>query len=322
MDTPLASMFPMTQKKLWTRALYAPRGHPLGYPGSRPANALVLRDGSASPLVWRGDGWRTARDDRPVDALLRTPLRARTAQIAFGANRHPANLAWKLRHYRRHNPHLADDVLMVPCTIPDALVVACNVGYWGYVYGALITAAHLPVLRGARCAGMLLFLDPDQLHAVHASEGVLPPGATEARAPVSCDVGTWPARLPNGVTLSAQFYALSLPFLSFAGRTPLPLAGVEVSGQPAGWVPWRQRALLDALIARLDLPPDTPASGATLARKLHRRAQKGERPQPLFDRLWQGIAEQLALTDAAGAPLRGNDHVPLLDPEQAWAGAA
>ena len=117
------------------------------------------------------------------------------------------------------------------CNIHDADVVACNIGYWAYVYASL--ALHRPpvldrpYLAGNRVPVTLLLLDEAQiLTATHLSEGV-PRTAEDERQHISCDVGVVDVQA-FGRTLQAQVYGIPLPCMSIDGGA-LPVAFERVA---------------------------------------------------------------------------------------------
>ena len=68
--------------------------------------------------------------------------------------------------------------------------------------------------------------------AMHHSEGVVEPG--EPAPGVSCGVADMMVNIDNNIACNAQVYSLSVPFLSFDGKNPVPFAAVATQGRTAG----------------------------------------------------------------------------------------
>jgi hypothetical protein len=176
-------------------SIFGPSGDPLEYPSDRPSDPYLVRGSVADRLDWDCDMAKARLEDgRSLPEVLAAggaaPLEDRIVQVAFGANRDLANIAWKFTNYRNDPARdVSADLITLPAHIDDADVVACNIGYWGYVYAGL--ALHRPpfldrpYLAGSRVPVTLLLLDEAQMHAVHLSEGV-PRTAEEERQHVSC----------------------------------------------------------------------------------------------------------------------------------------
>ena len=169
------------------RALFGAEGDPLSYPGVLPTRPCLLDGRSVIDLAWDGGRLLVADTLQGVDGYLTeagaAPIALRTAQIAYGANRDLHNLAWKLSAYGQTDASSRLAILL-PATLRDADIVASSIGYWGYVYSAVILHRPpmlvRPYLAGAEVEVALLLLDEHQVRAMHRSEGV-PLGLVEQR---------------------------------------------------------------------------------------------------------------------------------------------
>src|SRR3990170_3976680 len=221
------------------QSIFGRLGNPLDYPSRLPDGPALLL-GTAAHQIDADDlaALRLSGTGELVDDVLRArgsaSLRERVVSVAFGANRDLRNLAWKLGNYHDDiGRESSGDVVVIPASIPDADVVASNIGYWGYVYGALLL--HRPpalarsYLEGARVPVALLLVDERQMHILHASEGVPRPGESE-RGGVSCDVALIDVEVAAS-TLAAQLYLVAMPFLSFDGVRPVAFEAVATSGR-------------------------------------------------------------------------------------------
>lgn len=315
-------------------SIFGSEGNPLDYPGALKDRPYLLLGKDAHEL--RGESVEALRlrsTGEGVDAVLRrrgsAGLSDRVVSVAFGANRDLRNLAWKFAHYHDETGRRpSGDLVVLPVAVEDADVVACNVGYWGCVYGALLL--HRPAvlrrdyLAGVRTPVALLLVDEDQLHMLHASEGV-PRRAGAERAGVSCDVALLDVVFGTE-TLTAQLYVLALPFLSLDGELPVPLAESASACRPETLRPLRQEELWAAVWDRLGLGSRYELSWAEAVVRLQRsvRARRAGRPgdseaELLYDEIRSGIAERLALRDADGRIRTAIDDMPkLLPPDEAW----
>lgn len=318
----------------YARAIYDPSGNPLDYPGRIVSAPLLVTDGGYCPLTHARDFSLFRLDDgRTVDDVLATrgeaPLSQRVAQIAFGANRNLENIAWKFRNYHAADHSISQDFVALPAVIRNADVVACNIGYWGYVYGGLLTATascgFRDYLLGSACPVTLLLLDESQMKAVHKSEGVPLPG--EAPHGVACGVSDVEVSLSATVTCRAQVYSLSVPFLSFDGQRPVAFDAVATRGRN-GYPALRQ----DEMFARINalLQAEAPRPGRVpIAQTLHARAldllrqgahaTRAMTHDPLFATTRRALAEAYVLRDADGQVRTGLDGVhPIRSPADAW----
>ena len=315
--------------------MFARGGDPLSYPGTPPREPCLLLEDEAWSLSWEDTGRVTvtetgARVDSVLERRGAAPLSERTPQIAYGANRDIRNLAWKLKAYAQA-AHVSRDVVIVPVHVPDADVVACNIGYWGYVYAALCLhrppELDRPYLRGASMPAALLLLDRDQVHAMHRSEGV-PLDASESRAGVSCDVASAACTVDaSGEQIDAQSYVLSLPFMSFdGGRTPAPFAAVSTGGVQLPR--YTEAQLWSRIFDTLDLGREFESVGA-LVNLLKEGASSRQAGDPgtsgqsrhTYEYIRERISHELALVDCDGRTRTGSDDCPgLLPLDAAWAG--
>ncbi|HEY3143797.1 MAG TPA: hypothetical protein VGJ86_21860, partial [Acidimicrobiales bacterium] len=147
----------------------APRIRPDLYPGPAPDFPHLLVRDRVYPLhvQFAADGLRlTVGDGTPVDSVLRrlgvASLRERIPTIGYGANRSPHSLALKFSHHGRGEP-------VVPVfagSLSDVDVVAAGLSSQGFVFADIVDSP------GTRVDVLLALLDPEQLVAVHDSEGV------------------------------------------------------------------------------------------------------------------------------------------------------
>lgn len=305
-------------------SIYSPEGNPLEYPCELPARPLLINHEGVIPLSWIDpkEPPRTA-DGHLVDELLSSrgvaSFRERMPQIAFGANRDPKNLRWKFQHYRAQGEAVSSDLILLPGVVTDADVVACNLGYWGYVYAALLLhrppRLNRPYLQGCQAPVAVLLVDEPQMQALHRSEGVRASSA-EPRPLVNCDVAWIEVTLFNGLRLKAQSYALSLPFLSFDGDLPVPFARVKTTGRAAELKGQTQLELFDQLAAALNLEM-SGAEAAALIRADALTSRKGE-GWALYTHMRQAIIEHLPLRDSDGRIRTGNMGLDVMSPAEAW----
>ena len=311
--------------------MYSEAGDPLGYPCSLADEPMLIRCGEIIPINWNWpDEKPTTKVDRAdVNRLLQESgaslIQERVAQIAFGANRNVRNVLWKLDHYGR-DKSISRDLIAVPAYIDDADVVACNLGYWGYIYGALLLHRppdlNRPYLSGARVPVCVLLLDRMQMGCLHESEGVLR-ADDEKRPNLNCDVAHLDVTLMNGVLISAQLYALSLPFLSYDSKTPVAFSRVQTENRPEWLKSMSQLEMLDKLAQQIDL--DIPRQfrnhpGQWIATTLRKHRVNGPGDQSdLYLHLRTQIIERLCLRDEDGVVRCGNDGLPhLMSVSDAW----
>lgn len=312
-------------------SLYDPAGDRWSYPGDLPNAPYLLVGDQTYRLRWREDHFELAGSSDPdlERALRRIEARNTSAQLAYGANRNPANLVWKLSAYATAN-RCSRDAIIVPAVVREADVVACNIGYWGYVYGSLLLhrPPHMlrPYLRDAVASCAVLWLDADQVHAMHRSEGV-PHSASAPRAGLSCDVTLVEAiELESTRPVQCQTYALPLPYLSFDGESPAPLAAVDVTGgtrrhrfgQRELWERLDQQlglcatygfanvaSLVDCLRGGVVVDPCGASSDANTSRELYQTIR-------------QRIIDELPLRDTHGAVVRGTDGIVPASYDLVW----
>ena len=301
------------------QSMYSETGDPLCYPCSLANEPLLIRCGEMIPIHWNWpDEKPSSKVDRmDVDTLLResgaTSIQGRVAQIAFGANRDVRNVLWKLNHSGR-GKNISRDLIVVPAYIDDADVVACNLGYWGYIYGALLLHRppdlNRPYLSGARTPVCVLLLDRMQMDCLHASEGVLKAG-DEKRPYLNCDVAHLDVTLINGVVISAQLYALSLPFLSYDNETPVAFSRVQTANRPKRLRSMSQLEMLNRLAREIDLDiprpfRNHPGQWIATALRQHRMNGHGQHSD-LYRYLRAQIIERLCLHDEDKVVRCGND---------------
>lgn len=268
-----------------------------------------------------------------VDDVLRArgaaPISERVASVAFGANRDLHNLAWKFANYHDETGREASgDLVVLPGSIPEADVVACNIGYWGYVYGALLLhrppKLERPYLKAVQAPVAVLLLDEHQMHMLHASEGVPRPGDSE-RPGVSCDVALIDVAIGE-TTLPAQLYVLALPFLSLDGSRPVAFEAVETTGRDELTPVMSQLDMWHEIWARLGLDERVGFGAETAIDRLQKAARQkraGGAPDHAADQLYaeirRAICEELPLKDADGRVRSAIDDMPeVLSPDEAW----
>ena len=317
-----------------TSAIYAPEGDPLAYPCELTEAAMMVVAGQAVPIDW---DWPhhtpTSRaDGRDVDAVLRARgaagIEQRVAQIAFGANRDLGNVLWKLEHYAQ-GQRVSKDFVALPGYIDDCDVVACNLAYWGNFYGSLLLHRppylDRPYLAGARTPVCVLLLDHDQMQCIHRSEGVIA-ASGDQRPHLNCDVAHFDVSLHNNVTIHAQLYALSLPYLSFDGMFPVAFCKVDTWNRSRHMPAMSQLEMLDAVVEHLDVDVPAPFErnpGQWLADTIRGgRLHACPRGLELYKRVRARIIEQLCLRDSDGRVRCGNHGLPgLLPVKEAWSPA-
>jgi hypothetical protein len=245
----------------------APLDDPLSYPGVRPDRSWHLADGRHSPLAG------------PVPA-------GRHAVLGIGSNACPAQLARKFAERPGSEGRCGDDVVGLVVTV-DRLTVRPSAhlgrsGYWPFA-----PAVSLGVPPEPACPAALCFLDDAQLAVLDATE-------------------------PNYVRVHLDRSAHAV-----AAREDLPDGPIEVYMSRHGIVddprlphwtdpPPSQRALLEALIPLLSLPPALRAAEALslalrtepgLATDLTRELQAAVRVRPA------------GLERSAGQPVRPSENV-------------
>lgn len=267
--------------------------------------------------------------DDVLQARGSAPVSERVASVAFGANRDLHNLSWKFANYYDETGREASgDLVVLPGSIPDADVVACNIGYWGYVYGALLLhrppALDRPYLKAVRAPVAVLLLDEHQMHMLHASEGVPRPGDSE-RPGVSCDVALMDVEI-GGSTLAAQLYVLALPFLSLDGSRPVAFETVEATGRDEQTPVLSQLDMWREIWARLGLDERFGFGAETAIYRLqeaarHKRAggASDDTADQLYAEIRRAISEELTLKDADGRVRSAiDDMAAVLSPDEAW----
>ena len=320
-------------------SIYGEEGDALDYPSVRPDHAYLLTSGTARRLDW---DWSAAsavrtRDGQIVgevlDALGCEGLSSRVVQVAFGANRDLTNLAWKFKNYELEaGRQVSQDLIVLPGYVLDAEVVACNIGYWGYIYGALALhrpgIVERPYLLGYRVPVSVLLLDTIQVEVMHLSEGV-PKASDIARDHVSCDVGIVDVEV-LGRVLKAQLYALPLPFLTFDNKLPIafetvqseyPVRTVERMTQLEMWsgILHRLKPSLDSLLKDCDPLMAVDTIRAWAIERFGGKSGANEFGQHLYEAIRSGILDELTLTDSDGIAATGlRGCTPLLRGAEAW----
>jgi hypothetical protein len=318
------------------KAIFGTRGTPLDYPCELPDRPYLLLGDKAHEIdLAAPDGPTVRSTGQPVDDLLAARgsarLADRVASVAFGANRDMRNLAWKFSHYHDVTGRKpSGDLVLLPARIAAADVVACNIGYWGYVYAALLLhrppALQRPYLDGASAPVAVLLLDEDQMHMLHESEGV-PRQAETERPGVSCDVALIDVEVASiPARLEAQLYVLALPYLSLDGRSPVAFQEVATTGRDPSIPALRQEEIWEAIWSRLDLKAEYGIEMREGIDRMQAAAQakrSGEGVDLAVDRMYADIRErisrELALIDEDDVARTAIDAMPgLLTPEQAW----
>jgi hypothetical protein len=308
--------------------MFGRNGDPLKYPGQLPSKPVLLHDTGVTELEWRDNQLTIARTGLGVNTLLESfnapVIEQRFSQIAYGANRDLHNLAWKLRSYAQ-NYGVSQTAIVVPAKLRDADIVACNIGYWGYVYGSALLhrppALNRPYLAGSEVDVALLMLDEDQIHAMHRSEGVLRDQVKE-RGGVSCDVAIVCCEVTGPeIQLRAQLYVLPLPFISFDESSPAPFAAVARRGGDQT-LRYNQIDLWSRIGDRIGLEDPLSVAWAMQRGAVGRAAGDpgtSASIQPLYERIRSSIIESMPLVDFDGTVRTGTDGIPgLLSLNEAW----
>ncbi|MDD2476761.1 MAG: hypothetical protein PHI32_12735 [Dysgonamonadaceae bacterium] len=148
-----------------------------GYPGVQSKYPLILNNQNIYPLRKTNNSYMVAYEDGnySLNEFLYMKKEAqmcnRIALVAYGANRNPINLAWKLRKYRDKSKRpVSQTVIMFPGMIIGADVVAANIFYAGYFFSDLLF--HNYDLHRTKTEITVLFVDEKQLEAIHISEEV------------------------------------------------------------------------------------------------------------------------------------------------------
>jgi len=323
-----------------SESIYGHAGDPLDYPGTRPDAPYYIDGATAHKLDWDWD-LKNVRlgDGTSLTQILEDHgeenLEDRVVQIAFGANRDLVNLAWKFANYASDpSASVSTRVIVLPGYIDNADVVACNIGYWGYVYAAMILhrppALNRPYLHGTRVPVSVLLLDAPQMAAMHLSEGV-PQDADQAqsRQHVSCDVAVTTVNV-LGRELKAQLYALPLPFLSLDESRPVAFDRVEAEGARGKYPRLSESEMWTAITDRLrdrirPLAEDADSmeivdlirAGAIL--RMAGGSGSSDRSQQLYEEIRTGIIDDLRLLDPDGTVAHAAKDAPgLLSYEEAW----
>lgn len=323
-------------------SIYGQLGDPLAYPSTLRTGAFYVDHDQVYQLDWKwsdvpevtelasGGPLRdiSARAAGAVESLCE-----RVPQIAFGANRDIANLAWKFENYAERSGHEAEPFFVLSGSVADADVVMCNIGYWGYIYAALLTSRGGGRVARAATLGndapvAVLLLTPRQMAMMHTSEGVPKSGETE-RQGVSCDVALLEAEV-FGKRLMCQQYALPLPFLSFDRKTPMGFAAVP--HRDTSVRRWSQREAWAALIDHPKIneflqPAERGIPELIALLRLGAPSRKGggvgskDRSQEVYDFVRRAIIEELHLQDDDGSALLPTTGLNVLSPERAWSPA-
>lgn len=319
-------------------SIYGEEGNPLDYPSTLRSGCYYVDDDEARAVIW---DWKAEniRDSVTLQPISELDPRASSAvasmpdripQIAFGANRDIANLVWKFRNYAESSGEEAEPFFVLPAYVPDADVVMCNIGYWGYVYAALLTSrggsdVAVRATVGNNAPVAVLLLTPKQMEMMHVSEGVPRPGDL-ARQGVSCDVALLNA-VVEGKELKCQQYVLPLPLLSVDGESPMGFSAVPHVSQDRRR--WSQEDAWAAIIEHPDVRAflrPTELSVPSLIGVLRRGAASrkgggagsGDRSQEVYDFLRNLIIERICLRDDKGRPVLPSDGLQVLSPEDAW----
>ena len=318
----------------FSKAIYDQQGQPLDYPGRMISRPLLIAGGAYQELQHSNDFsqfW--LEDGRNLDGVLhqrhQAGIHERIVQVAFGANRNLENIAWKFRNYHEADHSISQDFIALPGVIRNVDVVACNVGYWGYIYSGLLATTEALNLRhylfGTVCPVVVLLLDQSQLNAVHRSEGV--PRTDRGPDGVSCDISDIEVELSASIVCEAQVYSLSVPFLSFDGVLPVAFDQVETKGR-ANYPVLSQKAMFTKINDCLRLEEPLPGR-VPIAESLHRlalnllsdgtHALRQLTHDPFYARVRHEIAEQLVLRDSDGRVRKGlEDIYPPREVKDAW----
>jgi hypothetical protein len=190
------------------------RKFPETYPGDRPPHSYLLLNDKVYPLQFDHPAeLRMETETGGIVAVdetlkkLRLPLtKDRYAMLAYGGNRNPATLHIKFQNYGYRSPGEAWAVPMLRGKIHGADVVACGFSGQGYFYADLLQNSDWT--RKTNAEAWLVLLDPDQLRAIHDSEGVRGGDYMVARF--------------GGVTIDG--YEKTLAPMGYAGKKPVLLS--------------------------------------------------------------------------------------------------
>jgi hypothetical protein len=159
----------------------AARQFPQTYPGDRPDQSYLLLNENIHLLYWKNkadiasayfllEEGRHINVDEVLKHMNLPTLSERFAVLAYGANRNPATLAIKFRHYYYKSPGKGLAVPVIKGVLQKADVVACNIFGQGYLYADLLYQSQLT--NATEVEAWLTLLDRDQLRVINDSEGL------------------------------------------------------------------------------------------------------------------------------------------------------
>lgn len=320
-------------------SIYGAMGDPLDYPSTLRDGAYFIDGSEVVELEWTWSDPSEIRDISNHQKICDRSDRARVAieglenrvpQIAFGANRDIVNVAWKFANFAVLQDIAPEPFVVLSGAVPNASVAMCNIGYWGYIYAALMTdrsddEVACASVQGTAAPVSVLLLTPHQMRMMHESEGV-PKIGDSARRGVSCDVALLDVDCV-GLTLTCQMYGLPLPYLSFDRTTPVLFPARSGVSRPT-----RRAAQLDAWNRIIDHPAvaqflrndERTVDGLIeLLRDGARRRMGGgsgshDRAQDVYEHIRQAIIDEMHVQKADGSALMPTDGLQPLGPEAAW----
>jgi hypothetical protein len=189
----------------------APRDHPLSYPGAWPEESVLLDGDRLLPVT-------------SLEGLKSLTFPDRVPVLAVGSNACPAQLRHKMREYE----------VSSPLPLVKAKVTGIEIGVSAHVSGTGYVSASPFRAPGLTRELFVTWLDPAQLAAVDASEGVTAPSGAYDR--VLLPASDVPVELESGEVLDGtHLYVNRRGVLHDGSGTPRRHRG--------------QRALLAGLLA-------------------------------------------------------------------------
>lgn len=151
------------------------------YPGEMMKFPYVLHGDELYPIKVEGLDLEKAMIEISGSEVLPLPkflesigaaaIQERIGILAFGANRNPENMAWKLGRYRDgKNMPVSKTIIVLPGGVTGADVVAANIFYGGHFFADLLFSHELT--RNTTVQASIQLVDKKQLEAIHISEEV------------------------------------------------------------------------------------------------------------------------------------------------------
>ncbi|GEM_PF-6633014 len=151
------------------------------YPGYMLDFPYVLHDTRLYEIKLKGNLLQDAvvivskNYEVPIDLFLKSigtcSIEERIGVLAFGANRNPENMAWKLKRYRdQDNKRIVPTVIVIPAKVKDVDVVAANIFYSGHFFADILFGHEYS--KGTEIEAAIQLVDKKQIEAIHKSEEV------------------------------------------------------------------------------------------------------------------------------------------------------